>query len=88
MHASDLKGKTIAFAASGGLDSCTTTCWLARQGVKVVSMTADFAQPDDPDLEAVRKRMLACGATEAVVVPAQEALAQAGLKVIQAQARY
>ena len=25
----DLKGQTVAFAASGGLDSCTVTRWLA-----------------------------------------------------------
>ncbi|MCH7745933.1 MAG: argininosuccinate synthase, partial [Chloroflexi bacterium] len=40
------------------------------------------------NLDAVKDRMIACGAKEASIVPGQEALAQAGLKVIQAQARY
>jgi argininosuccinate synthase len=88
MRAEELRGKTIAFAASGGLDSCTITRWLADQGVRVVSVTLDLGQPDDPDLEAVRQRMLASGAAEAHVLDGREALALEGLKVIHAQARY
>lgn len=88
MKASELKGQTIAFAGSGGLDSCTITRWLANQGVKVISMTIDLGQPDDPDLEKVRQRMLGAGASEALVIDGREALAREGLRVIQAQARY
>src|SRR5438477_298781 len=40
-----LKGKTIAFAASGGLDSCTVTRWLTEAGVNVVCVTADMLEP-------------------------------------------
>ena len=65
----NLKNKTVAFFASGGLDSCTITHWLTQYGVNVVSFTADLGQPDEPDLEAVAQRMLACGAVEAVIVP-------------------
>jgi argininosuccinate synthase len=88
MNASDLKGQTIAFAASGGLDSCTITRWLTEMGVKVVCLTADMAQPDEPNLEAVRQRMLASGAVDFVVLPLREAIAEAGLQAIQAQACY
>lgn len=88
MTLDDLKGETIGFAASGGLDSCTTTRWLSDNGVKVVSISADLAQPDEKDLEAIKKRMLACGAVEAIVVDARKQLAEAGLKMIQAQACY
>ena len=38
MKLADIRGKRIALAASGGLDSCTVTRWLADQGVEVVSM--------------------------------------------------
>ena len=62
MNASHLKGQTIAFAASGGLDSCTITRWLTELGVKVVAFTADMAQPDETDLDGVRQRMVASGA--------------------------
>lgn len=88
MNANDLKGQTIAFAGSGGLDSCTITRWLTDLGVKVVSVTLDLGQPDESSLDEVRQRMLAAGAVDAVVVDGRAALAAEGLKVIQAQARY
>lgn len=88
MKAHELKGQTIAFAGSGGLDSCTITRWLTDLGVNVVSVTLDLGQPDDPDLDAVRQRMLAAGAVDAVVVDGRDALAEEGMRVIQAQARY
>lgn len=83
-----LKGQTIAFAASGGLDSCTITRWLTEAGVNVVCVTADMAQPDETNLDDVRQRMLACGAKGFVVVPLHDAIAEAGLDIIQAQAYY
>src|SRR5438876_3889573 len=88
MNASHLKGQTIAFAASGGLDSCTITRWLTELGVRVVAFTADMAQPDEPDFDAVRVRMLASGAVDFVSIPLRDAIAEAGLEIIQAQACY
>lgn len=88
MKASDLKGKTIGFLASGGLDSCTVVHWLTSKGVRVVTFTADLGQPDEVSLDDVAKRMTACGAVEAVVVDLREKMAEAGMKAIQAQARY
>jgi argininosuccinate synthase len=85
---SHLKGKTVAFAASGGLDSCTITRWLVDNGVNVVCFTADMAQPDETDLDSVRQRMLACGAKDYVRIPLHDAIAEAGLDIIQAQAYY
>src|SRR5476651_34560 len=85
INLSTLKGKTIGFAASGGLDSCTITRWLT---VNVVGFTADMAQPDESDFDAVRQRMIACGAKELIVVPLHDAIAEAGLDIIQAQAYY
>jgi argininosuccinate synthase len=88
MKAQDLKGKTIAFAGSGGLDSCTITRWLTDKGVQVVCFTADLGQPDEDDTEAIRQRMLLAGAADFVLLPAREAIAEAGLQVIQSQACY
>lgn len=88
MNVSDLKGKTIAFAGSGGLDSCTITRWLTDHGVNVVSVTLDLGQPDESSLDEVRQRMLASGAVEAVVMDGRAALAEEGFKVIQAQGEY
>lgn len=88
MKAQDLKGKTIAFAGSGGLDSCTITRWLADQGVRVVCFTADLGQPDEDDTDAIKQRMIMAGAEDFVLLPVKEAIAKIGLTVIQAQACY
>lgn len=88
MKAEDLNGKTVAFAGSGGLDSCTITRWLTDKGVSVICFTADLGQPDEEDMEAIRQRMLLAGASDFVLLPVREAIAEAGLQVIQSQACY
>ena len=84
----DLKGQTVAFAASGGLDSCTVTKWLTENGVKVVCFTADIAQPDETDFGEIETRMRACGAADYVAIPLHDMIAESGVEVIQFQARY
>ncbi len=88
MTVKDLKGKRVALASSGGLDSCTVTRWLADQGVEVVSVTADLGQPDEADVEDIRRRMLASGAIEAALVDLKGELAEAAVMVLIAGARY
>ena len=91
MNWSDLKDKGFAVfggAVSGGLDSCTVTHWLSEKGIDVKCFTVDLGQPDEEDLSSVADRMLACGASAATILDGQEALAIAGLKVIQSQSRY
>jgi len=78
----------VGGAVSGGLDSCTVTHWLTSKGFMVHCYTVDLGQPDEARLDAITDRMLGCGAVEAQIVPGQDALAEAGLKLIQAQARY
>lgn len=84
----DLKGQTVAFAASGGLDSCTVTKWLTENGVTVVCFTADIAQPDEANFDEVGTRMRACGAADYVAIPLHDMIAESGIEVIQFQARY
>ena len=74
--------------ASGGLDSCTVAHWLRENGFEVQAFTVDLGQPDEENLDAITDRMIGCGASDAVIVPGGAALAEAGLKVIQSQARY
>ena len=91
MNWRELKDKNINVfggAVSGGLDSCTVSHWLRSKGLDVECFTVDLGQPDEENLDAVTERMIACGATNASIVPGQEPLAEAGLKVIQSQARY
>ena len=78
----------LAGAVSGGLDSCTVTHWLKAKGFDVRCYTVDLAQPDEESLDAIAQRMVACGASAAELVDGREALADAGLKVLQSQARY
>ena len=78
----------LAGAVSGGLDSCTVTHWLTTKGFDVRCYTVDLAQPDEESLDAIAQRMEACGASSAELVDGREALAEAGLKVLQSQARY
>ncbi|MCH7801616.1 MAG: argininosuccinate synthase [Chloroflexi bacterium] len=78
----------VGGAVSGGLDSCTVTHWLRGKGFRVQGFTVDLGQPDEENLDAVKDRMIACGAEDAVIIPGRGPLAEAGLKVIQSQARY
>ena len=84
----DLKGQTVAFAASGGLDSCTVTKWLTEHGVDVVCLTADIAQPDEANFDEVGQRMMQCGASDYVAIKLHDMIAESGLEVMQFQARY
>lgn len=86
MHVEQLAGKTLCFAGSGGLDSMTIVSWLKAHGVKVECVTADFGQPDESSLDAVRERMLAAGASAVHIVDLRHNLARAGLEVIKARA--
>lgn len=91
MNWRELKDKNIDViggAVSGGLDSCTATHWLTSKGFSVHGFTVDLGQPDEESLDAVADRMRGCGAVEAHIIPGREPLAEAGLTVIQAQARY
>ena len=88
MKLHELKGQTVMMAVSGGLDSCTITHWLAQHDVDVVAYTADLGQPDEDDIEDVRQRMLACGAREMIVGDLRQDIAEAGLHLVKAGARY
>ncbi|GAA4635643.1 argininosuccinate synthase [Actinoallomurus vinaceus] len=65
----------VVLAYSGGLDTSVAIPYLAEQtGGEVVAVAVDLGQGGE-DLEGIRKRALACGAVEAVVVDAREEFA-------------
>lgn len=84
----DLKGKKVAAAVSGGLDSCTLTRWLTDNGVQVICFVVDLAQPDEPNFNNVKKRLLIAGAKEVIIVDGKNELANIGAFAIQAQVKY
>ena len=87
----ELKEKDVTVvggAVSGGLDSCTVAHWLREKGFEVQAFTVDLGQPDEENLDAIKERMIGCGASYAAIISGRAALADAGLKVIQSQARY
>ena len=88
MELADLKGQKIMLAVSGGLDSCTITHWLVEQGVEVVAYTADLGQPDEKNIEDVRDRMLASGASKMILEDLIDPICRVGLQLLQSQARY
>ena len=88
MKVTDLIGQKVMIAVSGGLDSCTITHWLKQKGIEVVAYTADLGQPDEADIEDVRQRMIACGASEMLVGDLKDVVSAAGVKLIQSKARY
>ena len=62
----------IVLAYSGGLDTSVCIGWLAEEtGQEVVAVAVDVGQGGE-DMDVIRRRALACGAVEAVVVDARD----------------
>ncbi|KAL1495887.1 hypothetical protein AB1Y20_014531 [Prymnesium parvum] len=81
------KGKRVGVCVSGGLDSKTVCKRLVEAGVDVLSFSADLGQPDESDINNVKKRMATCG-VETVIVDLKEDMAEGCFDIVQAQARY
>jgi argininosuccinate synthase len=66
----------VVLAYSGGLDTSVAIGWIADQtGAEVVAVAVDVGQGGE-DMDTIRKRALACGAVEAVVVDAKDEFAE------------
>jgi len=83
----DLKGKTVGACVSGGLDSRTIAKVMIEAGVTVVGFSADLGQPDEKDINDIKKRMAPCG-VDTVIVDLKDAMAEACFQVVEAQAMY
>jgi argininosuccinate synthase len=72
--------KRVVLAYSGGLDTSVAVRWLIEEcRAEVVAVAVDVGQAADADAEdweTIRKRALAAGAVEAVVVDARDELAE------------
>ncbi|WP_067488718.1 argininosuccinate synthase [Actinomadura hibisca] len=66
----------VVLAYSGGLDTSVAIPYLAEQtGGEVIAVALDLGQGGE-DMDTIRKRALACGAVESVVVDAKEEFAR------------
>jgi argininosuccinate synthase len=79
----------VVLAYSGGLDTSVAIGWIAdRTGAEVIALAVDVGQGGE-DTETIRKRALACGATQAVVVDARaEFAAEYCMPALRANALY
>jgi argininosuccinate synthase len=79
----------VVLAYSGGLDTSVAIGWIAQEtGAEVIAVAIDVGQGGE-DMDTIRKRALACGAVEAVVVNATDEFAeQYCLPALQANALY
>ena len=83
----DLKGKTVGVCVSGGLDSRTISKVMVEAGVNVIAFSADVGQPDEKDINDIRKRMAPCG-VDTVIVDLKDEMADACFETLKAQAMY
>ena len=87
MLITELKGKKVGVCVSGGLDSRTITKKMVEMGVNVTCFTADLGQPDEVDINDIRKKMDPCGA-KTFIVDLKKEMAEACFEVVKAQAMY
>ena len=87
MKLADLKGKTVGVCVSGGLDSKTICCVLKDAGVKVKAFSANVGQPDEKDINDIKKRMAPTG-VETTIVDVTKDMAEICFETIKCQAMY
>jgi len=87
MTVTDLKGLTVGACVSGGLDSRTISKVMIEAGVKVIGFSADLGQPDEKNINDIKKRMAPCG-VKTIIVDLKKEMAEACFEVIEAQAMY
>jgi len=81
------KGKKVGVCVSGGLDSKTVCKRLVEAGINVLAFSGDLGQPDESDINNVKKRMATCG-VETVIVDLKDDMAEGCFDILQAQATY
>ena len=87
MKLEDLKGKTVGVCVSGGLDSKTICCVLLDAGVKVKAFSANVGQPDEKDINDIKKRMAPTG-VDTIIVDVTKEMADICFETVKCQAMY
>ena len=87
MKLEELKGKTVGVCVSGGLDSKTICCVLLDAGVKVKAFSANVGQPDEKDINDIKKRMAPTG-VDTTIVDVTKQMAEICFETVKCQAMY
>ena len=85
--ATRFSGKKVGVCVSGGLDSKTVCKRLVMDGIDVLAFSADLGQPDETDINNVKRRMATTG-VETVIIDLKDDMAEGCYDIIQAQAKY
>lgn len=72
----------VGIAFSGGLDTSAALLWMREKGSIPYAYTADLAQPDESDYDAIKTRAMEFGAEEARLIDCKEQLVQEGLAAL------
>jgi argininosuccinate synthase len=69
--------KRVVLAYSGGLDTSVAVKWISEEwGAEVIALAVDVGQGTDDDWETIRRRALAAGAVDGIVVDARAEFAE------------
>jgi len=79
-------GEKVGIAFSGGLDTSAALHWMKQKGAIPYAYTANLGQPDESDYNAIPRKALEYGATEARLIDCRAQLVREGLAALQAGA--
>lgn len=79
-------GEKVGIAFSGGLDTSCALRWMKTKGALPYAYTANLAQPDESDYEAIPQRAMEYGAVQARLIDCRAQLVNEGIAAIQSGA--
>jgi argininosuccinate synthase len=79
-------GQKVGIAFSGGLDTTAALVWMRENGAIPCAYTANLAQPDETDYEAIPRKAMEHGAEDAKLVDCRRQLVSEGIAAIQSGA--
>jgi len=79
-------GQKVGIAFSGGLDTSAALQWMKQKGAIPYAYTANLAQPDEADYEAIPRKALEYGAEKARLIDCRGPLVREGIAALQSGA--
>ena len=75
-------GQKVGIAFSGGLDTTAALVWMRANGAACYTYTANLAQPDETDYDAIPRKAMEHGAEDARLIDCRQQLAAEGIAAI------